>query len=45
MCGGNKSRTTHSYANYKVSLDDTVIRINCKTCGYVEVFRIIRGGI
>ena len=45
QCGYNKKRTTHRFATYKVSMCDTIIKITCKTCGYTEVFRIIRGGI
>ena len=44
-CGHNKGRMTHSYGTYKVYKHDNIIRIRCKTCGYIVRFKIIDGGV
>jgi len=44
-CGGNKTGSTHSFGVYRAYFNGDVLKLKCKTCGWVKRFRIIRGGI
>jgi len=43
QCSMNKSKSTHTYAAYKVYRHSNNIKIKCKTCGFTESFKTVRG--
>ena len=45
VCAGNKSHTTRSYGSYKVYIHITSLRLKCKTCGHIQNYKIIEGGV
>ena len=44
-CGKGKTNKTHSFGSYRIYFNGNILKLKCRTCGYILRFRIIRGGI